>query len=1154
MNEPCGCCKGTAILVPLPTANRPGLTALSYRVGTHATFLETMKARLSSSEFPALAPLKTRDTNDPAIALLDAWAIVADVLTFYQERIANEGYLRTATERRSILELSRLVGYVPRPGVAATVYPAFTLELGYNQDSIIPKGTRIQSVPGPGEMPQFFETAETIEARTNWNAIKPRLTRPHYITFSRATLAESDVANETWIKPLSHVYFDGITTNLKPNDPLLLVFGNQPGRQVFRQIKTLTVESVENRTRTVLQPLPSTTSPSPASPPGRVSDPPFRVLQDLRLPRSAFERLTHPAFNPEDKTILGQLQQTPSLPPANARQLGLTPRDRYSLGSDFAPKLLTALKPELATTLYTAWANAQIAEPPEFESVQALRVKAAPFGATAPLKPIYDEEGRIQGYEEWQLATTTLRVGVSFIAIQGTDPQEFPATIAINRDGVIQSRSIRLSTALPQQEMEVNGIPITIQLDVAVSPPLSFRFNFPEGEHIIRLGQETTIEFQSSAIRVEIDQDAWRISAGQTQRSTAWDGRQVVISAMGEPLSSITSVSISEDIPTRLPDPNVLALDALYDQITAGSWIVAQYPDQIRYAQVQQNRPVAKTAYGISNKVTQLTLDRPWIDNTSIQTLASIRSVTIYAQSEVLPLAEEVIDDPVEDGKTQELELGALYEGLEPGRWAIVSGERADLGAEAHVKASELVMLLGVRQDLARVSPPNWEVPLDLPGDKTHTFLQFAEPLKYQYKRDTVTIYGNVVKATHGETHAEVLGSGNGRQAFQQFLLRQAPLTYLAAPTAVGATSTLELRVNEVLWHEKDSLAGLKPSDRAYILKTDNDSKTHVIFGNGESGSRLPTGNENVRATYRSGIGKVGNVKAEQISLLATRPLGLKEVINPLPATGGANRERRDQARQNAPLALLALDRLVSVQDYADFARTFAGIGKANAQALSDGRRRIVHLTIAGVDNIPIAKSSDLYRNLSQALRKLGDPNLAIAVELRELMLLLISAKVKVLPDYQWELVEPNIRQALLEHFQFDRRNLGQDVTLSEVLRTIQQVPGVDYADLDILDTISEIEAANPALLVDKLEQLQRIVTLQEQGKKQGTQIRSPKRRSGSEHPQQPRVRLPVHLARPETDPDQRVLPEHLIQPAQLALLSADLPTTLILNPVEVRA
>src|SRR5215212_4791713 len=159
MNETCGCCEGLEPLTPLVIANRPGLSRLTYRAGTHATFLATMKARLSARDYPALKGLTTRSATDPAVALLDAWATVADVLTFYQERAANEGYLRTATERRSILELARLVGYALRPGVASSVYLAFTLE----PDSIaeIPAGTRAQSVPGPGdELPQPFETTE----------------------------------------------------------------------------------------------------------------------------------------------------------------------------------------------------------------------------------------------------------------------------------------------------------------------------------------------------------------------------------------------------------------------------------------------------------------------------------------------------------------------------------------------------------------------------------------------------------------------------------------------------------------------------------------------------------------------------------------------------------------------------------------------------------------------------------------------------------------------------------------------------------------------------------------------------------------------------------------------------------------------------------
>src|SRR5947207_8181867 len=156
----CGCCAGVERLTPVPTANRPGLSHLTYRVGTHASFFETMQAQLAATGPDGtpgpLARLLTREPDDASLALLDAWATVADVLTFYQERIANEGYLRTAVERRSVVELARLIGYQPRPGVAATTYLAFTMQDGAAVE--VPQGTRAQSVPGPGELPQSFET------------------------------------------------------------------------------------------------------------------------------------------------------------------------------------------------------------------------------------------------------------------------------------------------------------------------------------------------------------------------------------------------------------------------------------------------------------------------------------------------------------------------------------------------------------------------------------------------------------------------------------------------------------------------------------------------------------------------------------------------------------------------------------------------------------------------------------------------------------------------------------------------------------------------------------------------------------------------------------------------------------------------------------
>src|SRR5437868_9107641 len=146
----CGCCAGIAARTPVEVSNRPGLSALAYRIGTHAQFRDTLSARLSDASRPALRGLTTRDADDFSLALLDAWATVADVLTFYQERIANESYLRTATEMRSVLELARTIGYELRPGVAANAYLAFTLEdaAGAPGYATLVVGTKVQSVPG----------------------------------------------------------------------------------------------------------------------------------------------------------------------------------------------------------------------------------------------------------------------------------------------------------------------------------------------------------------------------------------------------------------------------------------------------------------------------------------------------------------------------------------------------------------------------------------------------------------------------------------------------------------------------------------------------------------------------------------------------------------------------------------------------------------------------------------------------------------------------------------------------------------------------------------------------------------------------------------------------------------------------------------------
>ena len=1046
-NPSCGCCEGVEALTPQPTANRPGLSALNYRIGTHSTFFETMQARLAGfyreesdakdnpphKTYP-LKGLKTRLPDDPAIALIAAAATMFDVLTFYQERISNEGFLRTATERRSVLELGRLVGYTPRPGVSASVYFAYTLD--DNSDPVdIPAGALAQSVPAQDELPQSFETSEKLAARKEWNNLQPRMSKPQTITFANALTIET-------------LYFDGTDTNLKTNDPLLFVFEKE--KQVLRRVQTVTLQFRNKITQVVLQAVPAAAFDA------------FKLMDNLR---ETLRSIT------AGGTAVNEILQNAETLEQNMR-LG-----SYPLNAE--AKDVSSLRGNLKNLI-----NGN--------------------GHSLPqMKPILEELDRL----------VDLRSTPNKVNIERTNLNSLFKSLLVS-PSVQPANSLRLGRSLEKAFNPKSDIRAKLlanfhpQLKETLYPALS----------------KATVSVAQPELKAVY---ALRVTAplfgynAQMITFTIKDTRLIPL-----PPEQQTNPEVKGD-----ERRNQLFLDNAYDQIPASdenkpSYIVINRTDDsiIQTFQIKEAEIRPRAAYGLSGKISSVILNGAWRDefksgndqpakDDRMTAFDVIRQTIVYTQSEQLTLADEPINDDVSDNK---IELGALYPGLEAGRWIIVSGERADIQDVSGIKASELVMLAGIEQSY----DPK------LPGDKIHSTLVLANKLAYTYKRDTVKIYGNVVKATHGETRKEVLGSGNATQAMQTFTLKQPPLTFVSAPTTSGIESTLLVRVNDVEWEETDSLAELKPQDRKFITKTDDEAKTSVVFGNGAQGARLPTGIENIKAVYRNGIGKGGNVKAEQISLLMTKPLGVKEVINPLRASGGADKETRDQARRNVPMALMALDRLVSTKDYADFARTFAGIGKSSAARLSDGYRRLVHLTIAGAEDIPIDVNSDLYRNLRRALSKYGDSFQAVQVVKRELLALVIVARVSILADYLWESVALKIRAALLETLSFERRELGQSVFLSEVISVIQRVEGVAYSDIDVLDGISETELGSESLLETKVNEWL------EAGK--------------------PKPYVQAELARinPKYQPKANP-PQEFILPAQLAYLTPDVPDTLILNNIE---
>jgi hypothetical protein len=146
-------CPCSGLQVPLTISNPPGRDRISYRVGDYVSFREAMlRPRPGETELTNWRP---GASGDLAVQMVEWWAYLADILTFYNERIANEDYLRTAYLPESVKRLILLLGYRPRPGIGATGILAGLLSRP--KPITLPQGFQVQSKPGPGKQPQIFE-------------------------------------------------------------------------------------------------------------------------------------------------------------------------------------------------------------------------------------------------------------------------------------------------------------------------------------------------------------------------------------------------------------------------------------------------------------------------------------------------------------------------------------------------------------------------------------------------------------------------------------------------------------------------------------------------------------------------------------------------------------------------------------------------------------------------------------------------------------------------------------------------------------------------------------------------------------------------------------------------------------------------------------
>jgi predicted phage baseplate assembly protein len=218
----------------------------------------------------------------------------------------------------------------------------------------------------------------------------------------------------------------------------------------------------------------------------------------------------------------------------------------------------------------------------------------------------------------------------------------------------------------------------------------------------------------------------------------------------------------------------------------------------------------------------------------------------------------------------------------------------------------------------------------------------------------------------------------------------------------------------------------------------------------------------NVVAEYRSGIGLPGNVPAMAISQLKTRPLGIRSVVNPSPAIGAADPETLDNARLNAPGSVKMLGRIVSLTDYEDFARGFAGVGKGQARELWSGQAKVVHLTIAPATDTMLDPGDTLVTNLRDAMERLRDPARPMILQPCARRYFALTAQVRVDSAFRLADVGLAARQKIATLFGYSARDLAQPVSAAEMIAALHAVAGVVAVDLDDLSVLLDGEGSHP--------------------------------------------------------------------------------------------
>jgi len=168
-------------------------------------------------------------------------------------------------------------------------------------------------------------------------------------------------------------------------------------------------------------------------------------------------------------------------------------------------------------------------------------------------------------------------------------------------------------------------------------------------------------------------------------------------------------------------------------------------------------------------------------------------------------------------------------------------------------------------------------------------------------------------------------------------------------------------------------------------------------------------------------------------------------VRQPLPATGGNDREGVESLRENAPATLLTLERAVSLDDFAWLATGQSSVWQARAfsRPAGLGRNDRVEVVVVPAGG---GELGTLGATLTDFLVAHALPEVEVTVLPYEPRTFSLEVLLTVETGRNPDLVAANVKGALQHAFSLRKRKLGQDLFLSEVYQVVEGTAGVEHS------------------------------------------------------------------------------------------------------------